>query len=133
MEGGDWMEDCLNCCPNNNEFLVTDNFCGNFSLACGDTNNPIWGTDELVTFGTLSIFYLGGCAEAIIVTVIDSSGNIDMFEVPPKNTRSRTYANLVSVRLACPGAGTYYCEGSYCLNLHYSTQDGGHLKISQDM
>jgi len=120
MEGDNHMGDCLNCCPDDRDkFIITDNFCGNFSLVCGDSNVPVWDTYELVPLGTVSVLYLGGCADALIVTVTDSAGNTDTFEVPPKNTRSRTYANLVSVRLACPGSGTNNCVGRYCLDLHY--------------
>lgn len=116
------MEKYLNCCPDGNEFLATDNVCGNYSFTCGESNFPVWDTNEVIPVGTVSIFYSSGCADVLIVTVIDSAGNIDMFEIPPRNTRSRTFANLVSVRLTCPGSGTNNCEGTYCLNLHYLAQ-----------
>ncbi|WP_077299571.1 S-Ena type endospore appendage [Virgibacillus pantothenticus] len=115
---------CLNCCSDRNEFLASDNVCGNFSFACGEPNFPVWDTNEVIPVGTVSILYTSGCANALIVNVTDSIGNTDAFEVPLRNTRSRTFANLVSVSLTCPESGSNNCEGRFCLNLHYLAQMG---------
>ncbi|MGN8647353.1 DUF3992 domain-containing protein [Gracilibacillus sp. HCP3S3_G5_1] len=118
------MDKNLKCCPDDKEMLATDEVCGNFQLACGTSDFLVWDTDEVVPLGTVSIFYLSGCADTLTVTVTNSDGQTDTFEVPPRNTRSRTYANLVSVSLACStGAGTFDCEGRYCLDLHYLIPD----------
>lgn len=113
------MSDCLNCCPDLNNFLANDDFCGNFNFACGDSNFTVWNTDEVLPVGTVSVLYTHGCADALVVKVTSSFGDIDTFEVPLRNTRSRTYANLVSIELKCSGTGNNNCEGSYCVNLHY--------------
>lgn len=113
------MGNCLDWYEESMKAVVSDDFNGCFSLACGETNIPVWDTKEVLPFGTVSVLYTNGCADALIVTITDSAGNTDAFEVPPRNTRSRTFANLVSVTVSCPGAGTGTCEGRYCLNLHY--------------
>ncbi len=117
------MRDDKNCHRDSTNHLATDNFCGNFSFKCGDTNFLVWDTDDIVPLGTVSIFYLSGCSDSLMVTVTDSAGNIDTFEVPQRNTRSRTFANLVSVRLACNGSGMIHCEGRYSLDIHYFIPD----------
>ena len=74
--------------------------------------------------GTVSILYSEGCSGNLTVSVTDSSGATDTFQVPPENTISRTYSDLVMVRLTClPGAGNNNCLGKYCITISYPVQD----------
>ena len=113
------MDKCLDWYDDSKKALISDTFSGCFSLTCGEMDIPVWDTEEVLPFGTVSVLYTNGCADALIVTITDSAGNIDTFVVPPRNTRSRTFSNLVSVRVSCPGTGSGICEGRYCINLHY--------------
>lgn len=106
-------------------FLATNEICGDFHLPCGSANFTVWNTTEVASSGTISVLYKGGCSETdnLIVSVIDSSGFLDTFQVPPHNTVSRTYADLATVRLACPtGNGNNRCTGKYCLTINYLIQ-----------
>ncbi len=104
--------------------LITNECCGNFKLPCGSSNFTVWNTTDTAPAGTVSILYSDGCAENLTVSVIDSSGNTDTFQVPPENTISRTYKDLVMVSLTCPsGPGNNNCSGKYCITISYSVQD----------
>ncbi|RFA33407.1 hypothetical protein CAI16_14770 [Virgibacillus dokdonensis] len=107
------------CYKHRNQFLATDNVCGNFRFSSDNAHFTVWDSKEIIPLGTVSIFHNGDDENSLIVTVTDSRGNIDTFLVPPRNTRSRTYANLVSVHLTCSGSRIQFCEGRYCLHLHY--------------
>jgi hypothetical protein len=101
-------------------FLATNEICGDFYIPCGSSNFTVWNTTEVVPSGTVSVLFKGGCTGNLTVSVTDSSGFTDMFEVPPHNTISRTYADLVIVRLTCPaGDGSNSCTGKYCLTINY--------------
>ncbi|MET1179326.1 S-Ena type endospore appendage [Peribacillus simplex] len=101
-------------------FLTTNEFCGNFNLPCGSSNFTVWNTDEVSPSGTVSVFYSDGCSGNLTVSVTDSSGFTDTFDIPPLNTISRTYSDLVMVRLTCPaGTGNGICSGKYCITISY--------------
>lgn len=120
MKGVVRMRNDRKCFTERSEFLATDDICGNFSFTCGNANFLVWDSVEVVPVGTVSVFHTHGCASLLSVTVTDSDGHSDTFEVPPGNTRSRTYANLVSVTFSCSTSSeSTICEGRYCLDLHY--------------
>ena len=74
----------------------------------------LFGIRRYCSRGTVSIFYSEGCAGNLTVFVTDSSGKTDTFQVPPENTISRTYSDLVMARLTCPlGTGNNSCLGKY--------------------
>ncbi|CAH0224516.1 hypothetical protein SRABI80_02368 [Peribacillus frigoritolerans] len=109
--------------PKPQTFLTTDEICGNFNIPCGSSNFTVWNTTEVAPSGTVSVFYSDGCTANLTVSVTDSSGFTDMFEVPPQSTISRTYSDLVMVRLTCPvGTGNNRCTGKCCLTIHYPVQ-----------
>ena len=107
----------------NQVYLITNEVCGNFKLPCGSSNFTVWNTTDTAPAGTVSIFYSEGCAGNLTVSVTDSSGKTDTFQVPPENTISRTYSDLVMVRLTCPsGTGNNSCLGKYCITISYPVQ-----------
>jgi hypothetical protein len=109
--------------PEHEKCLTTDEICGNFSLPCGFSNFTVWNTTEVVPSGTVSIFYSDGCSENLTVSVTNSFGFTDIFLVPPHNTVSRTYSDLIMIRLTCPTEiGNNRCTGRYCLSIHYPVQ-----------
>ncbi|WP_179298843.1 S-Ena type endospore appendage [Evansella halocellulosilytica] len=100
--------------------LASDEVCGNFTVTCGQTDVIVWNTSDVTSAGTVSIYYGSGCADELIVTVVDSEAIADTFLVPSQNTRSRTYANIVEVRVSCPPGGNQTsCHGRYSIDLHY--------------
>lgn len=120
---------CNGCCPDSNSSLqfgdlVTDEFCGNFDIPCGEETEGLWVLDQTFfdegaqTAGTVSIYFEGGCGEFITVTVSRRNLPDTTFNVPPRNTRSISALNLTEVRVNCP-EGDGRCRGKYCLNLHY--------------
>lgn len=120
------------CCPDAVSTLASNEICGNFAVPCQtDTPTPVvlYDTDGTVTpSGTVSIYYDKGCGETLTVTVTDSTGTTDTFDVPPKNTRSRTYDDIVSLAITCTSTATPpetgQCVGKYCVDLNYMVNAG---------
>jgi hypothetical protein len=100
--------------------LASDGISGNFHISCESSDVTVWDTVDVITAGTVSVYYGEGCASSLEVTVIDSQGDQDTFFVPPKNTRSRTYKNIVELKVSCTAAVNQIpCLGSYCIKIHY--------------
>lgn len=110
--------------PEPQVFLITNEICGNFKLPCGSSKFTVWNTTKVAPAGTVSIFYSDGCTGNLTVSVTNSARFTDTFEVPPGNTISRTYSDLVMVRLTCPsGTANNICLGNYCITISYPVQD----------
>ena len=124
---------CNACCPDDGPLqfgdLATDEFCGNFDIACG--NNPedpvtLWSLDDTFfdqdaqTAGTVSVYFEGGCSDVLEVLITRRDLTQTTLFIEPRNTRSISILNLIAVSVACPkGQESSRCRGKYCINLHY--------------
>ncbi|KMJ56659.1 hypothetical protein AB685_20540 [Bacillus sp. LL01] len=118
---------CNACCPDDNQqtgTLATDEFCGNFDIACGTGPEVLWFLDQTFfdalaqTAGTVSVYFESGCGDFVTVTVSRKDLPDTSFDVTPRNTRSISVLNLTGVSISCP-PGEGRCRGKYCLNVHY--------------
>ncbi|WP_121638872.1 S-Ena type endospore appendage [Virgibacillus sp. Bac330] len=120
------MGNCC-CCPDRgNGELLTDEVCGNFTIACGESDD-VYFSQQPVT-GTVSVFYDNGCAANLIVTVFNGATEVADFQVPNSplsnvgNTRAVTFFEAFDrVQITCtdnsPPANA--CTGKFCITAHY--------------
>lgn len=113
-------------CHHRCDVIASDKVDGQFNIPC-DEEVTIWNGAGVSSAGTVTIYYSEGCADELLVQVIDTRGKVDAFTIPRKNTRSRTYANISKVIVTCrEGNGMLSCYGHYCLNLHYFIAERSH-------
>ncbi|MCA0983764.1 hypothetical protein LCL89_06795 [Halobacillus yeomjeoni] len=143
------MGNCC-CCPDRGgagDFL-TDEICGNFTIACGNevgevvwTSNP---TDAMgapigpaqPVIGTVSVYFDRGCGDTVTVQIIDDSGDTDVvvstFKVPDApqsstgNTRAQTITKpFTKVVIFCDDdlvEPNEFCTGKFCITAHYNVR-----------
>ncbi|MFC0522044.1 S-Ena type endospore appendage [Pontibacillus salicampi] len=100
--------------------IASNEIAGDFYLPCNTNGFTIWGTTELLPSGSVSVFYEYGCASELVVTVTNSTGMMDTFQVPPHTTVSRSYADVTEVEITCQGEEEEgRCKGTYCITIDY--------------
>lgn len=103
------------------DLLVTDKLCGNILSDCNGSETVLWQTPLTSTFGTLSVFFSGGC-EKMDVFINDAH----TFTLKKGQTQSVTLPGLRKLAISCSG-GTSPCTGKYCIDLHYHRPKRDHI------
>ncbi|MEH6989896.1 DUF3992 domain-containing protein [Cytobacillus firmus] len=136
------------CCPDENggnggngavRPILTDQFCCNFELNCDATPGDerfVWrsrqGDQNIPVAGTVSVSYIGGCADPLQVNIRLGGENgtiVGQLFIPEQSGGPGNLANCQSITLqqfdtleiiCSPGTGQGNdCEGEFCLTIHY--------------
>ncbi|MEC3885354.1 S-Ena type endospore appendage [Halobacillus sp. HZG1] len=111
-------------CEEDGDMFYSDDFCGNFTIDCGEEPESVWES-ELVVTGTVSVYYAKGCSDGLLVTILLDGILQQSFIVPLAiesaygNTRSFTVREFNEIQITCIGEGEQSCAGTYCINAHY--------------
>ncbi|GAA0450237.1 S-Ena type endospore appendage [Alkalibacillus silvisoli] len=124
-------------------FIIESSFCGNWSYPCteAETRRLLWengnesGTppsNNLVerVGGTITVNYISGCANSLIVIVTDSDEQEHVFEISAPvgpsvtnqtgNAVSKTFASVERVEIVCQDESlSGSCYGKYCIDVNY--------------
>lgn len=130
---------CGNCCPDQTRPILSDEFCGNFKLDCGNGASDdrfVWrsrvGPSHTVpapVAGTVTVLYQDGCDNELLVNLRlggDNGAIVGTLTIPKQpgpggNAQSITLQQFDTLEIICahPGTGDSDCVGTYCLNIHY--------------
>ncbi len=93
--------------------LISDQICGNINSECGADQTILWQSLTCGVFGSVSVFYSGGC-ESMTVFINDQF----TFTLNRGQTKSVTVPDLRKLSIHClSGCGS--CTGKFCIDLHY--------------
>ncbi|WP_345239287.1 DUF3992 domain-containing protein [Pontibacillus salipaludis] len=111
-------------CEDGGDMFFSDDFCGNFTIECGEEPESVWQSELIVT-GTVSVYYAKGCDAELLVEILLDGNTQQSFTVPLAlesaygNTRSFSVREFNEIQITCSGDGDESCVGTYCVNAHY--------------
>src|SRR4051812_44787793 len=113
----DWIHNSINlrlCKSLECNERVTGQVCGVIDLPCGE-NALLWKVrGKLSILGSVKLFHEAGCENMEVIingkTLCTLSvGDVQIME----------FRNLRSIEVLCRGNGEGFCNGKYCVDLHY--------------